>query len=127
MHPIRGQTATAVCKIMRGCLPRYGLPKIIYSDNGRCFVSHTFAQFCTDRGIEHTYSTQFRLQGNAGVGRLNHTMGEALCKLVNKHPRQWSEHLHDVQLAYNTATHASTGSIRMNFSSRSVHVQKLIE
>ena len=122
-----GQTAKAVCKIMRGWVPRYGLSKIIHSDNGHCFVSHTFAQFSTDHGIEHTYRSQYRLQGNAGVERLNRTMGETLCKLVNKHPRQWSEQLPDVQLPYNTATHARTGAIRMNFYSRSIHVQNSIE
>ena len=36
-------------------------------------------------------------------------MGEALTKLVNKHQKEWSEHLPDVQLAYNSAEHASTG------------------
>ncbi|CAB4041021.1 RNA-directed DNA polymerase, partial [Paramuricea clavata] len=36
-------------------------------------------------------------------------MGEALTKLVDKHPNRWSQHLPDVQLAYNTAVHTSTG------------------
>ena len=37
-------------------------------------------------------------------------MGEALTKLVNKHPKKWSEHLPDVQLAYNSTERASTGT-----------------
>ena len=111
MHPIRGQIAEAVCKTMRDWVSRYGLPEIIDSDNGPWFVSHTFAQFCTDHGIEHTYSPPYRSQGNAEVERLNRTMWEALSNLVDKHPRKWSEHLPDVQLAYNTATHASTGVV----------------
>ena len=37
-------------------------------------------------------------------------MGEALTKVLNKHPKKWSEHLPDVQLAYNSAEHASTGT-----------------
>ncbi|CAB4026400.1 zinc finger MYM-type 1-like [Paramuricea clavata] len=35
-------------------------------------------------------------------------MGEALTKLVDKDPNRWSQHLPDVQLAYNTAVHTST-------------------
>ena len=37
-------------------------------------------------------------------------MGEALTKLVNNHPKKWSEHLPDVQLAYNSAEHSSIGT-----------------
>ena len=85
---MRGHTAEAVCKTMRVWISRYGLAKIIHSDNGPCFVSHTFAQFCTDHGREHTYSPTCRPLGNAGVERLNHTMREALSKLVDKPPRQ---------------------------------------
>lgn len=37
-------------------------------------------------------------------------MEEALTNLVNKHPKKRSEQLPDVQLAYNSAEHASTGT-----------------
>lgn len=110
MHPIRGQTSEAVCRTLRGWISRYGLPNKVHSDNGPCFISATFEQLCTTQNIEHTFSHPYRPQGNAGVERINRTMGEALTKLVDKHPKQWSERLPDVQLAYNTATHTSTGA-----------------
>ncbi|CAB3998885.1 Transposon Ty3-G Gag-Pol poly [Paramuricea clavata] len=109
MHPIRGQTSQVVCKTLMGWISRYGLPNKVHSDNGPCFISETFEQFCITQGIEHTFSPPYRPQGNAGVERINRTMGEALTKLVDKHPNRWSQHLPDVQLAYNTAVHTSTG------------------
>jgi hypothetical protein len=109
MHPIRGQTSQVVCKTLMGWISRYGLPNKVHSDNGPCFISETFEQFCITQGIEHTFSPPYRPQGNAGVERINRTMGEALTKLVDKHPNRWPQHLPDVQLAYNTAVHTSTG------------------
>jgi hypothetical protein len=103
MHPIRGQTSQVVCKTLMGWISRYGLPNKVHSDNGPCFISETFEQFCITQGIEHIFSQPYRPQGNAGVERINRTMGEALTKLVDKHPNRWSQHLPDVQLAYNTA------------------------
>ncbi|CAB4015791.1 Retrovirus-related Pol poly from transposon 412 [Paramuricea clavata] len=109
MHPIRRQTSQVVCKTLMGWISRYGLPNKVHSDNGPCFISETFEQFCITQGIEHTFSPPYRPQGNAGVERINRTMGEALTKLADKHPNRWSQHLPDVQLAYNTAVHTSTG------------------
>ena len=82
--------------------------KKLYCNNGPCFVSTNFHQVCDDHGIEHTLSPPYRAEANVGVERINRTMGEALTKLVNKHPKKWSEHLPDIQLAYNSAEHAST-------------------
>ena len=110
MHPIRGQTSEVVCRVIKEWISRYGLPKKLHSDNGPCFVSTSFQQSCADHGIEHTLSPPYPPQANAGVERIHRTMGEALTKLVNKHPKKWSEHLSDVQLAYNSAEHTSTGT-----------------
>ena len=110
MHPIRGETSEVVCRVIKGWISRYGLPKKLHSDNGPCFVSTSFQQFCADDGIEHALSLPYRPKAYARVERINRTMGEALTKLVNKHPKKWPEHLPDVQLAYNSAEHASTGT-----------------
>ena len=109
MHPIRGQTSDVVCRVIKGWILHYGLPRKLHSDNGPCFIGTSFQQFCTNHSIEHTLSPPYRPLANAGVERINRTMGEALTKIVNKHPKEWSEHLPDVELAYNSAEDASTG------------------
>ena len=73
-----------------------------------CLVNTSFQQFCADHDIEHTLSPPYHPQANAGVERIKRTMGEALTNLVNKRPKKWSQHLPDVQLAYNSVEHAST-------------------
>ena len=73
MHPIRGETSEVVCRVIKGWISRYGLPKKLHSDNGQCFVSTSFQQFCADHGIEHTLSPPYRPQANAGVERINRT------------------------------------------------------
>jgi hypothetical protein len=83
MHPIREQNSQVVCKTLMGWISRYGLPNKVHSDNGTCFISETFEQLCITQGIEHTSSQPYRLQGNAGVERINRTMGESLTKLVD--------------------------------------------
>jgi transposase InsO family protein len=80
----------------------------VHSNNRPCFKSETFEQFCITQGNEHTFSPNYRPQRNADVERINRTMGEALTKLADKHPNRWSQHLPDVQLAYNTAVHTNT-------------------
>ena len=110
MHSILGQTSEVVCRVIKGWISRYGLLKKLHSDNGPCFVSTSFQQFCADHDIEHTLSPPYRPQANAGVERIKRTMGEALTNLVKKHPKKWSQHLPDVQLPYNSAEHASTGT-----------------
>ena len=46
--------------------------------------------------MEHTLSPLYQPEANTEVERINRTMGEALTKLVNKHPKKWSENLLDV-------------------------------
>ena len=110
MHLIRGQTSEVVCRVLKGWISCYGLPKKLHSNNRPCFVTTSFKQFCADHSIEHTLSPPYHPQANMGVEKINRTV-EALTKLVNKHPKKWSENLPDIQLAYNSAEHASTGTL----------------
>ena len=50
MHPIRRQTSEMVCRIIKCWISRYDLPKKLHSDNGTCFISTNFQQFCTNHG-----------------------------------------------------------------------------
>lgn len=109
MHPITDQQSASVCRKLKDWISRYGIPKRLHSGNGPCFTSEVMQNFCTENGIEHSFSDPYRPQGNSGVERLNRTMAECITKLVDNHPKSWPEHLPDVQLAYNAAKHSSTG------------------
>ncbi len=109
MHPVADQQSTTVCKKLKDWISRYGIPIRLHTDNGPCFVSEMMENLCNEHGIKHTFSDPYRPQGNSGVERLNRTMAESLTKLVDNHPKSWPDFLPEVQLAYNAATHSSTG------------------
>ena len=46
-------TNTINLKVLRDCFSPHGLPKQLFSDNGRQFSSAEFAEFCKFNGIKH--------------------------------------------------------------------------
>ena len=105
MCAIRRQTADEVCEKLQEWIGRYGIPTHFHSDNGPCFVSHVFKEFCKQYGIRHSFSTPYHPQANGSVERLNRFLGESLSKMVASHQRDWYDHLFAAQFAHNTAYH----------------------
>lgn len=54
-------------------------------------------------------TTAYHPQCDGAVEWFNHTMKNKLAKLLFEKGSDWDEHLHQVELAYNTTTHAVTG------------------
>ena len=109
--PLQRQTTEEVsCKVQEWN-GRYGLPEVVHSNNGTCFTSRVFEQFCSQHGIRHTKSTAYHPQANDAVERFNRTLGEILAKVIDSNHTTWQNHLTQVQLAYNTSYHESIGDI----------------
>ena len=106
----RQTTEEVSCKIQEW-IGRYGLPEVVHSDNGTCFTSRAFEQFCSQHGIRHTKSTTYHPQANGAVERFNRTLGEMLARVIDSNHTTWQSHLTQVQLAYNTSYHESIGDI----------------
>ena len=65
--------SVAQCNTMSGALPFpipyiyisssmiYGLPEVLVTDNGSCFVSEQFKMFLSKNGSKHIISVPFRL------------------------------------------------------------------
>jgi len=49
---------------LRKCFVRFGLPRMIFSDNGRQFVSEEFENFCKNNGIIHRISAPYHPSTN---------------------------------------------------------------
>ena len=109
MCAIRRQTADEVCEKLQEWIERYGIPTHFHSDNGPCFVSHVFKEFCKQYGIRHSFSTPYHPQANGSVERLNRSLGVSLSKMVASHQRDWYDHLFAAQFAHNTAYHETMG------------------
>ena len=106
------QTAEEVCEKLREWTGRYGIPVTFHSDDGPCFVSRAFKDFCGKYGIQHSFSTPYHPQANGSVERLNRSLGESLSKMIASHQRDWYDHLFAAQFAYNTAYHETVGDTR---------------
>ncbi|MGH0129906.1 UNVERIFIED_CONTAM: hypothetical protein FKN15_018760 [Acipenser sinensis] len=110
LYPLQDQRAStiAVCLFER-YVQEHGLPEMIHTDQGRQFEADLIQQLCTHFGINKTRTTAYHPQGDGLVERFNRTLKDQLAKILYQKGTEWDEHLGQVQLAYNTSVHSSTG------------------
>ncbi|KAG3259972.1 hypothetical protein H1C71_029664, partial [Ictidomys tridecemlineatus] len=70
-----------VKKIWEDIFPRYGLPKVIGSDNGPAFVAQVSQGLTRTLGINRKLHFAYRPQSSGQVERMNRTIKETLTKL----------------------------------------------
>lgn len=89
--PIRDMTAPTVAKaLVTNWISKYGVPKIITSDQGRQFESELFKELMRTLGIRHLRTTGYHPQANGLVERWHRTLKAAiLCHNTEK----WCSHL----------------------------------
>ncbi|CAK7293216.1 Pol polyprotein (Fragment) [Vulpes lagopus] len=81
--PTRRETAQVVVKkILEEIFPRFGLPKVIGSDNGPAFVSQVSQLVARLLGINWKLHCAYRPQSSGQVERMNRTIKETLTKLT---------------------------------------------
>lgn len=104
------QEATTVAEtLVDNVFSRFGVPLELHSDQGRNFESNVFKKICTILGIKKTRTTPLHPQSDGMVERFNKTIEEHLTKVVEKHQRDWDEHLPLFLMAYRSAVHNTTG------------------
>lgn len=81
--PTKTETALTVCKkILEEILPRFGIPKVLGSDNGPAFVAQVSQGLATQLGINWKLHCAYRPQSSGQVERMNRTIKETLTKLA---------------------------------------------
>ena len=81
--PTKRETANVVTKkILKEIFPRFGLPKVIGSDNGPAFVAQVSQGLATQLGINWKLHCAYRPQSSGQVERMNRTLKETLTKLT---------------------------------------------
>ena len=60
--------------VWRNIIYRYGIPRVLVSDNGKQFDNSTFKDFCSELGIKNHYSSPAHLQANGQVEVTNQTL-----------------------------------------------------
>ena len=104
--PTSRMTATSTINVLRELFARFGLPKLVVSDNGTQFASEEFAEYLGKNGIRHAFSAPFHANSNGQAERYVRTIKEAL-----KADRRgtFAERLARSLLAYRRAPNSTTG------------------
>ena len=92
-------------EVLRSLFARYGIPRIIVSDNGTQFTSALFAQFCKRNGIHHKLSAPYHPSTNGEAERLVQTFKYSM--KANENDLQTA--LCQFLMKYRSSPHASTG------------------
>ena len=99
-------SSTCVIEEMRSLFARFGLPEMVVTDNGTCFVSSEFKQFLSKQGIRHTTSAPYHPASNGLAERAVQIIKRGL-KKVTKGTMQ--TRLAKVLFSYRVTPQSTTG------------------
>ena len=101
-------TSTATINVLRDIFSRYGLFKIMVSDNGPQFIASEFQQFCRNNGIMHRASAAYKPSTNGQAERVVQILKSAIAQArVTK--QDVNVVLARSLLAYRNTPHTTTG------------------
>ena len=95
--------STMVGFIQRNSFSRFGVPRIIISDDGSHFANKVFAKLMNKYGIKHVMGSAYHPQSNWQDKISNREIKKILEKTVNSSRKDWSIKLDDALWAYRTA------------------------
>lgn len=95
-------------KALKSCVSLFGSPTRIIADQGRCFSSKEFKDFCESHNIQLHLIATGSSRANGQVERVMSTLKNMLTAVETKNERSWQEALGDVQLAMNCTVNRVT-------------------
>ena len=108
-YALPDHTAQTVARVVvEQWICRYGVPRIIHSDQGCDFESHLFTEMCRLLDIDKTKTCPYRPQSDGMIERFNRTVAQMLATFVKGNRKTWDEHLPFMMLAYRSTVHEST-------------------
>lgn len=88
--------------VRKNIVTRFGVPKVLISDNGLQFDSKTFRRYCLQLGIANRYSTLSYPQGNGQAEATNKFIVNGLKRRLNDSKGRWAKELPSMLWAYKT-------------------------
>ena len=95
--------------VWRNIICRYGILKVLVSDNGKQFDNDAFRDFCTELGIENHYSSPTHSQANGQVEVTDRTLLKIIKTRLEGAKGIWPDELPNVLWAYRTTARTPTG------------------
>ena len=81
--PINSSTSAIVIDRLRTVFAQFGLPEMVVTDNGTCFVSDVFEQFLQLNGVKHTTSAPYHPSSNGLAERAVQIVKKVLQKVTD--------------------------------------------
>ena len=112
IFPMTSSTATATIQRLKTVFAQFGLPEMIVTDNGPCFVSSEFKNFTTSNGIRHVTISPYHPSTNGLAERAVQVLKEGLKKTQSG---PLSDRLAQLLFTYRLTPHTTTGSSLQNY------------
>ena len=89
---------------------RYGIPRILVTDNGLQFNNQEFKKYCEENAIELRFTSVAHPQGNGQAEVANRIILDGLKKRVERLRNTWVDELLPILWAYRTTCKVTTGA-----------------
>ena len=86
--------------VWRNIICKYGIPRVLVSDNGKQFDNIAFKDFCSELGIKKHYSSPAHLQANGQVKVINRSLLKIIKTRLEEAKGIWSGELPSVLWVY---------------------------
>jgi hypothetical protein len=108
-HAMPNQEAATVARIFFDeIISRYGIPKILITDNGSNFTSDLFKRTCKYLQIKKLEITAYHPQANGSLERCHRPLGDHLRNYVEEDKNNWDLGLRQFAFIYNNSRQSST-------------------
>uniref|UniRef100_A0A2N9G037 Integrase catalytic domain-containing protein n=1 Tax=Fagus sylvatica TaxID=28930 RepID=A0A2N9G037_FAGSY len=94
--------------VWKNIITRFGIPRVLMSDNGIQFESGPFKTFCEQYGIRNHFSTTAYPQGNEQAESSNKTLLDGIKMSLEKAKGRWVKELSSILWTYRTTPRSST-------------------
>ena len=95
--------------VWRNIICRYGILRVLVSNNGKQFDNSAFRDFCLELGIKNHYSSPAHPQANRQVEVTNRSLLKIIKTRLEGVKGIWPNELPSVLWAYRTIARTSTG------------------
>ena len=108
--------------VWRNIICRYGIPRVLVSDNGKQFDNNVFRYFCSELGIKNHYSSHAHPQANGQVEVTNRSLLKIIKIQLEGAKDIWPDDLPSVLWAYRTTARTPTGEtpFRLTYGSEAI-------
>lgn len=92
-----------------GFIDRFGISRILVSDNGTQFNGKKITEYCIEMGIHQKFMAITHPQVNGQVKVINRVLMDGLKKRMDQEGGSWVDEIPSMLYVYRTTQHSMTG------------------